>query len=267
MKVIKKTLVAGVLACSALNAQAEVDALSYGIKAAYSASYLSANQGAKFKGDKEMSAKLLGNQFIAGSLYVEYAFNDYIGLGLEAGYMKQGGVLKEKAAENKATTTSPETSSASTDTATKVKEDSIEITTNGIIVPLSLYVYPLGREEGEGIFKLAFGLSAYVPVGDPDLKQIKNGTDAQIDVSKVLADTDKKKQLPGFDFAIHAGMAWEFPVGLSMEARGSFGLMNRFDLEKDKTQTVFDDITDLKVLKNNYFSFSLGYNLATLFCD
>lgn len=277
MKVIKKTLVAGILACSALNAQAEVEAISYGIKAAYSASFVSPNDDAKFKGGSTMDARLFGNQFFAGSLYFEYAFNDYIGLGLEAGYMRQGGVLTAK--EAAATTTPATPAGQETTTTPATDKSSITMTTHGVLVPLSLYVYPLGREEGAGILKVFTGMSFYLPVGEPTF--VEKGTDDKDLEKTALTDAQKtaqKSEFPGIDIGVHGGMAYEFPIGLSIEAKWGYGFMNRLGKVTTaapaadgstaaKGQTIFTAVDGLKDLNSHYFNVGIGYNLATLFCD
>lgn len=262
MKVVKKTLIAGVLTCAALNAQAaDADAIpysnaqtgvcpfSYGIKAGVSISSLHSFGEAKL-GGKAAQNSFFDNFFATGALYGEYAFTDYIGIGLEAGYMQQGGSLHGEEAQN------------ANANATTPSAPSVEMTTHGIVVPLSVYCYPMGREVDEGILKIGLGASGYLPIGDPKLKNM--GKELPL---KGLSDT-QKKEFPGLDVAAHVSLGYELTCGVSFEARYGFGFLNRFGgKDSGKDQTILQNCKDLKEMKSHYVTAGLGYNIASLFSE
>jgi hypothetical protein len=250
MKEIKKTLVAGFLACSALNAQAEMSPFGYGVKVGVTDSSLRVNEEAKFAG-KNAKTKFLDNMFVGATLYGEYAFTDYIGVETGVGYMKQGGSV---VGEEETTKDADGKDGKST--------PSILISTQGLFVPLSVCVYPLGREEGEGILKAFLGGSLYFPLFNPTLK---NGTTA---IKKESLNTDQNKQLPGFDFGLKVGLGYEFPFGVSLEGRYGLNFKERFGKKDENAcQTIFAEVTDLKSAKTSYITLGLGYNLASLFSE
>lgn len=262
MKVIKKTLAASALALAVVNhAQAEMDPLSYGVKVAFSNSSFSADSDAKLSG-KAVASPSLGNPFASGHLYAEYAFNDYIGLGLAAGYMNQGGKLVAKADSS--------ASSGDKDKENKNKdESSIKMTSHGIHVPLYLCVYPLGREEDNGILKLFVGGFAYLPLSTHiEQKGADGKADANVTGDKIKEDANKKKELPGFDAGAHVGLGYEFPFGLAIESNYGYGFINRFgEKDKDKEQSIFQKTVGLKKLNTHNFNLGISYNLAAAFCD
>ncbi|WP_243518654.1 MULTISPECIES: outer membrane beta-barrel protein [unclassified Candidatus Cardinium] len=247
---IKKTLMAGVLVCTALNAQAEVSPFGFGAKLGGSVTpYAGSNCEAKIN-SKEIKCKYFDNLFVCGGLYGEYAFNDYVGGEIQIGYLRQGFTL-EAQADNASDT---KTSDTKTDDK-KTAVPSITMLSHGLHVPISLCVYPLGRQQEQGILKIMLGGAPYMPLSTTCKKSGENFD---------LTD-DHKKEVAGFSLAATAGVAYELPFGLFIDIKYGFNFMNSFDLASDKSQTIFSDATDLKQAKPHHLTVNAGYNLASLF--
>ncbi|AWN81665.1 porin family protein [Candidatus Cardinium hertigii] len=261
MKGIKKTLVAGALACATLNAaQAECSPWSYGVKAGLSVSSICGIDekvrfvvGAKEEGFENPMFAL---PFVNGFVYGEYAFTDYIGMELGAGYMQLGGTLCKKEDNSASANNNNSNNSGSK------SEPACKIASHGLYVPLSLCVYPMGREEGEGIFKLFVGTSAYFSMKKV-LKFKETGKDTYEENPEL-----NKVDLETFDVGVQGGIGYEFSFGLSLEARYGHHFMNRI---KDNSTTKPDDqfakvkINGLTKVNNRYFMVNVGYNIASLF--
>lgn len=258
MKRIKKTLIAGVLACSIFNnAQAELSPFSYGLKVGGSiSSSVGHNDEAKLD-DKSLDNKFFDNPFVFGSVFGEYAFTDYIGAGLEVGYLKQGATLTK---EEDATASNTNNTNNST-TATNEPE-SIGLSSHTLTVAPSLCIYPLGREEEEGILKICLGHTLSFPFSTGYTHKDKEVTG--------LTD-DQKKEGPGLDVSANIKIGYEFLFGLSIEAGYGYGFLNRFTLESDKATTIFHqnalDLKDLKSMNVHNVTLGLGYNFASLFSE
>ena len=253
MKGIKKTLMAGLLTCAALNhAKAEeVPALSFGLKAGPSVC-----SPVRYSDDVKINGKGAESTFFDsfwgfGGPYIEYAFTDYLGMELGAVYMTQGASLKGKE-ENKGNEENKENNSGSCGS-------SISMFSHGIAFPLSINLYPLGRGEEEwgGTLKVMLGASAYVPF----TTTYKNGN------NDVELNEKQKKEIPFLDIAVTGGLGYEHLCGLVLEAKYAFGLMNRFNTEDDKEQTIFDNVQGLKSLHVHHATIGIGYNFATLFSE
>lgn len=232
MKGIKKTLVTGFLACSALQAQAGPNPWGAGVKAGYQATWASVDEKTVKIDGKDPKNPL--SHCANGGLYGEYAFCDYVGGQLAAFYARKNASLKKDGVDKAALT----------------------VQSHGITVPLSCYVYPLGREAEEGMLNFHFGVHAFLPLST---KLAKEGQEV-----KNLTD-DQQKEVPKWDGGGHAGAGWEFPFGLTVEARYHMNFRNRFTLEKDKEQTIFRNVSGLKKLQENDLTVNVGYNLASLF--
>lgn len=245
MKGIKKTLMAGVLACATFNAQAEVSPWSYGAKVGPSiCPYVMHDKDAKI-GGKEVEHKFFDNLFVSGGLYGEYAFTDYFGMGLEAIYMKQGATLTKMEEEKEGD-------------ASNSTKSSINMASHGVALPIYLSIYLLGRGDEEGILKLTLGAAPYLPFStsySKDGQELTNLTE------------DQKKERPRFDIPVHVGLGYEFPFGLAIEAVGHVGLMNRFNTEKNKSQTIFHQGVQIKELKPTHVAINIGYNFASLLSE
>lgn len=248
----------GVLACSIFNnAQAELSPFSYGLKVGGSiSSAVSHNDEAKLDG-KDLEHKFFDNPFVFGSVFAEYAFIDYIGAGLEVGYLKQGATLTK---QEEATASNTNNTNNST-TATNDPE-SIGLSSNTLTVAPSLCIYPLGREEEEGILKICLGPALSFPFSTGYTHKDKEVTG--------LTEQQKKEE-PGLDVSGNIKIGYEFPFGLSIEAGYGYGFLNRFTLESDKEATIFSSNTstlkDLKSMNLHNVTLGLGYNFASLFSE
>lgn len=234
MKGIKKTLVAGFLACSALQAQAEANPWGAGIKAGY--------LGTMGRVDKK-TVKIQGKEpkspishFLNGGLYGEYAFSDYVGIQFAGLYTRQHVSLKEEGKDKAA----------------------LAIKAHGVTFPLSCYVYPLSREKEEGMLNIHFGIHGFLPLSTK-LEKDESAVD-----KNSLTD-DQKKEVPGWDWGGHGGFGWEFPFGITLEARYHMNFKNKFSTAKDVAQTIFRNVSDLKKLHETDITVNVGYNLASLF--
>lgn len=154
---------AGLLACTALNAQAEVSPLSYGVKVGGSVSSAVRYGDAVKIGQKSVESKFFDNLFPCGGLYFEYAILDWFGMGLEVGYMKQGGSL-EVSGQKKDDDKNSEKKESKANSASSTDPSSISVATHGIAVPINFHFYPMGREEEEGILKITVGATPYIPI-------------------------------------------------------------------------------------------------------
>lgn len=73
--------------------------------------------------------------------------------------------------------------------------------------------------------------------------------DSKVKSGGVSADSEESNDL---DFGLNIGAGYRLPMGLSIEARYNFGLVNMFEDEQDA------DMGEVKVT-NRVFSFGLGY--------
>lgn len=242
MRKINKTLVAGALAFSTFNVNAEVSPFNFGVKVGGSLAKLNVNDEAKL-GKATVQGSLVKNFFVTGGVYGGYAFSDYLGVELGCNYLKQGGVL-----------TASEGSSENDNSGTPKKVESVSMMIHGIEVPLSLCVYPIGREEGEGFVKLSLGGAFFVPVNHTLLAGESN-----IEIKE-----DKEKELSGFDFGLKLGAAYEFPFGLNLGMDYGLGFLNKIKLDEGQSSKLFESISDFKSAKDHHFTFNVGYNFGAL---
>ncbi|MDD9139682.1 MAG: PorT family protein [Candidatus Cardinium sp.] len=266
MKGIKKTLVAGALACATLNAaQAECSPWSYGVKAGLSVSSICGiDEKVKFVvgGKEEVENPMFALPFVNGFVYGEYAFTDYIGMELGVGYMQLGGTLCKKDDKSASGNNNNSNNSGSNNSGSK-SEPAFKIASHGLCVPLSLCIYPMGREEGEGIFKLFVGTSAYLSMKKV-LKFKDTGKDSYEDNPEL-----SKVNLKTFDIGVQGGVGYEFSFGLSLEARYGYHFMNRIETDsttkpEDQFKTV-GNLENFDKVNNRYFMVNVGYNIASLF--
>ncbi|CAH2559928.1 porin family protein [Cardinium endosymbiont of Oedothorax gibbosus] len=239
MKGIKKTLMAGVLACATFNAHAEVSPWGFGVKG-YGGVSSAVRYSEKAKIDnKQAESDFFSNGTFGGHVYGEYAFTNIFGVGLEGGYMMQKitftGKTKEK--ENK-----------------DEKNNTASMTSHSIAIGPYLCAYPLGREEEQGILKIMLGAYPYFP-----LKSTRKEGSQEEDI--------KNDPKPSYDIALAGAVAYEFPFGLSLEAKYSHGLMNRFKTEKNQDQAILKTVNHLKEAHVQHATIGIGYNFASLLCE
>jgi len=248
MKKIKQTLTASLLACTSLNSlHAEVAPLSYGIKAFFSLSSLRGIDSAVKIGGKSPAAPFMGKCWFAGMAQVEYAFTNYIGTELCLGYSSVGGKFsaQEKAEEGREPNKNPTFSTH----------------THGVTIPISLCVYPLGREEDGGTLKVFLGPDIYIPFSRKTCIAV-----AIKDSEDVTKEDSSSKEIGGLDVALRFGLSYDVLRGVSIEACYGMGFMNRLNLEKDKKATVFGDtVSGLDNMKTQYIHAGVGLNLASFF--
>lgn len=226
MKRAVLTLVSA-LAIFANSLHAQDMPLGFGLKAGFiNSSIMNLGEAKKPFGDSENS---IIKPWFSGGLYGEYTFHENVGVGLEALYVGTGGKFSKKNAKD--------------------SDESYSITIHQISAIPTLKVYPMGREE-EGILSIHVGPEVSFPIkasgkeGKGDAKDIKDG-------------------ISGFGLGAVGGIGYEFPFGLSLEARGSFGFMDV--LKKDGDLKNKDlEIADDKGTKSWYVNASLGYNFANL---
>lgn len=232
---------AGVLACAAFNAQAEVSPWGFGVKG-----YGGVSSAVRYSdGVKIGGKKAQGNFFDApaasGNIYLEYAFTDYVGIGLEVGYMRQGASLAGEKKEDDTSSATP----------------SISMVSHGIVAVPRIFVYPCGREEGEGILKVAISVSPYFPLA----------TAYKTNGQALSLTDDQKKEESKFLLDGSLSLEYEFSFGLSGALKYSYGFMNSFKTEQGKEQTIFKDVTGLKNMNTQNVTFGIGYNFASLLSE
>lgn len=171
---------------------------------------------------------LVNPSFNAG-LFGEYAFHDYIGAGIEAYYAMTGARFHKDGGV----------------------DDKMVIRIQQINAIPMLKIYPMGRNIDETIFNIHLGPELCMPLKATYKHNEKEETNLD------------KKELNSFNVAGFGGLGVEFPFGLLLEARGSYGFMGAFTKDsKFKTDTL-----GLKEDKNNnpwYANVVLGYNFARL---
>lgn len=239
MKRIKKTLMAGFLACATFNAQAEVSPWGYGIKGGIGTSSAASHSEAKVN-NKAIKGSFLDTLCGFGNFYGEYAFTDYIGAKLEGGYLRQGARLKAGEDDN---------------------DPSISMASHGIAIPVQLCIYPMGREEEEGILKVMLGATVHVPLQ----LTYKSGNNKKLE--ELSLNDNQKKECPGLDLAGTFGLGYELPFGLSIEAKYNYGFLNRFKTENNSDQTIFDNVKGLNSLHVQHLTVGMGYNFASLLSE
>ncbi|TSJ80810.1 MAG: PorT family protein [Candidatus Cardinium sp.] len=248
MKGIKKTLMAGLLTCAALNhaheAKAEANPLSYGFHLSGTiSSAIGCSDEAKF-GAKKAEPKFFDNLWFSPKIYVEYALADYFGMRLDVLYMRQGGTLEAEEEKND-------------DNSSSSSKSSISMAAHSVGIGLHACFYPLSLDGEDGAFRAMLGGSVSMPFKET---YEKNGKDFTV-------DEGKKNELAGLDIAAVGTLGYEFPIGLTIEAQYRYNFLNRFKTEGDKEQTVFDNISKLKQLHTQSIALGVGYNFAALFSE
>jgi hypothetical protein len=233
MKGIKKTLFAGFLACSALQAQAVDNPWGFGVQGGYAGTMARVDKKeVKVQGNPSQNPL---NHWGSGGLYGKYTFGDYVGLRLGAHYARQNNSLKEEGKDK---------------TALAIKSD-------GITVPFSFSVYPFGYEIEEGVWSINLGGNVFFPLSTT---LEKDGSA----IDKNSLTNEQKQGLPGWDWGGHLALAYEFPFGLNVEGLYQMEFGNRIP---NALKPIFGNVTGLKAkdLQENRVSVNVGYNFASLF--
>lgn len=242
----------GLLSCAVVGGvHAEISPWSYGATVFGSNSFLSGVNTETKINTKAVETKFLDNLWGGAYLHGEFTFSDYLGVELNVGYLNLGGTVEGEEAVSGADAADAQKSEG--------KKVVASITTHGISIPLHLCAYPLGREEDEGIFKVFVGPAVYIPLGSAKLMY-------KGDTKGTLTEA-QKKELPGWDWGINGGLAYEWDNGLSIKGMYGLNFKNRFNLEANKSQSMISDVTDWKSAKTHSMLLGVGYNLAALFAE
>lgn len=145
------------------------------------------------------------NPWVVINVYLESAYHNYFGWGLEIGYLKQAATLQ---AEGELNYSSP---------SEIAKDYSLLYTAHCLAMVAGNYIYPLGyRYKPEmGLPKLFVGLAWIVPMDAVIVEEYSN----KVKKAKVDITTDWLFPL--------VGLAYEHPLGLLFELRYALGLCSR----------------------------------------
>jgi len=208
-----------------------IEPYEFGIKLGGVNSMMTGLDKAKQPFGAEPEAKLFFNLGGVGSLYGEYAFNDNVGVGIEAGYFYgRVGSFTKKGSD----------------------KDIYKINLQNVNGYLAFKFYPMGREDENGILKIHVGPDFSIPV-------CAEGKENEKDAIKI-----DRNELTSFGIAAKGGVGYQFPFGLELDARFSFGLTNLFKEDSNFKKTKLE-ITETKDKTNlMHASLSVGYNIAVL---
>jgi outer membrane protein W len=204
----------------------------FGIKGGFLNSNVTGLDKAKGTWADASESPLFNPSYQAG-LFGEFAFHDYVGAGLDLMYERMHDSINKKGDDKKTVSFNIQQMS---------------------IIPLVKF-YPMGRDIDSGILNVHVGPEFILPLM----------TDASID-DKEAKDLIKKDDLNSYNIAAFGGVGYEFPVGLLLEARGSYGFMDVFT----KTSPFKTEAKKALGLAENdsvnpwYVNLSLGYNFARL---
>jgi hypothetical protein len=211
-------------------------------------------------GKDDVDYKASSRTYFAGGLTAGYAFHENVGVGLEVLYAGLGGEL---ATSNKL----PDNAS---DDAKKANQPKVShIHSHNVVIPVMLKLFPMGCDPDEGILTVDLGLQAVWPLGVAFEKK-GNGDKDKFEAMKDAdgKEIDKSKIVNPLTMGVITGISYEFPeIGLTLEGRYHFGLVNLF---KDDAKTYRKEklnLVDGKNVKDNYATVSLGYNFARLLMD
>lgn len=230
---MKKTVLAlaSALTIFATSLQAQDMPLNFGIKLGLvNSAITNLGETQTFKDSKN---SMFRPRFGTG-LFAEYAFHDYVSVGLDVLYAGTGGKLTKEGNTNM----------------------TYSINTHQLSAIPMLKIYPMGCEEDEGILNLHVGPELAFPLTAHRKFTIGDQEDSE----------DVKKELNPFRAGIFGGLGYEFPSGILFELRGSYGFSDVFK-EDSKCKTEELQIAADKSTKSWYTNLSLGYNLAKLIIE
>ena len=249
IKGIKTAVLSGFLACSALTTvNGDENPLSFGIKAGGSSSFLMKTKDIQVDGKSgdDVKVKLL-NIFAHGGIYGEYAFNDLVGMQLDAMYTREGGKLTNGESE-------------------EAKLKSVSLFTHNLNASLAAKFYLMGREPEESILSAYIGVQGSFPVFGKTITD-KDGKC----VDKSQEDTIKNEVFSNGNFGMVSGMDYEFPFGLTTGLRFSYNFLNAH--KTDDNKSAFKDKDNLVGMEkganwnNANIHVGIGYNLAKLISE
>ena len=235
---------------------AEATEMNYGLKVGGSMSNLSGigdMQFDKADGDEKVSS---GSRiFFTGGACFNYAFTEYLGMGIAANYIGLGGEASKKEKDD---------STGGGNTDENEKKDKYSVKTNNFVMPVTFQYYPMGHNLEDGIVTLYVG-------GQPNVAFGMN-VEYKEEEDKKFEDKFKK----GFSFDALAGIKYQLPMGLLFDIRYTHGFMSVFkdDEETKKYKEIRNLMTKKKdgeqgepeplSLNNRCVSFTVGYSLASL---
>ena len=213
---------------------------------------------------RKTTAKASSNLFLTGGLTAGYAFHKNVGVGLEVLYARLGGKLE----------ISEELPANTEDKAANPYK--LQVLSHNVAVPVMLKLFPMGCDPDRGILTIDLGFQALFPIS-VDVKHTppQKAPDKFSDKLEKFKDGDgkafdKSAQFTSMTGGLITGLSYEFPeVGLTIETRGYFGMINTLknDSEAKKYRKDKMNLAEDKNIRNNYATFSVGYNFARLLVD
>ncbi|XWN34636.1 MAG: outer membrane beta-barrel protein [Roseivirga sp.] len=227
---------------AAASVKAQEQPLRFGLEGGLSASRIMWLDEMKIEDKKtENSTRIWGS----GGAFVSYAFHEYIGIKSGVYYAGLGDTASQKKEKEEKETSS---------------KKKFSLSTNHILVPVAVSIFPMGHDPEEGIFNMDLGVQAQFPLG------------AEVEGEGDMKSKFKKEFLNMFDLGIIAAIGYEFPIGLTIENKYSFGLMGIFKREGDgdgSSKGYVETTLGLQEKKptNLLSTLTVGYNFARLLED
>lgn len=183
---------------------------------------------------------VLGNPMVTTTVYGEYAFNNYLGIMFEMGYLKCGAITAIDGTANR-----------------KAKKYSNKITFHHCIFPIGCYIYPWGRSMEVGVPKFLVGCMISFDFLLA-LRSFSKSDHCRWD-NYCLYDEGIHRKI---DFAVMAGGGFEFDCGLSLELKGMMGFVSVLKPTVGHAEEVSESF-GLKKVKNYAVVFTVGWNVAS----
>ena len=232
--------------------QAQEQPMSFGVKAGASMSWLSGVEKAStVDKDTTTNAPAFSNYFVTGGATFGYVFHENVGMGVELLYAKLGGEVEIKSKADE------EAIKAEKD----LKAPKSRISSQDLLIPVMLKVFPMGCDPEEGILALDFGVQFTIPFStkvEDSARGKKEEWKEEPAKEKKASDNFKNMSLGAL-----AGLSYEFPeMGLVLEARYNFGFTNIY---KEKLEAAY--ASKIQKANNQFGTVSVGYNFARLLED
>jgi Outer membrane protein beta-barrel domain len=212
------------------------------------------------------TTKVSSDKFLAGGLTAGYAFHKNVGVGLEVLYARLGGKLER----------STELPTGGTNQGKAANPYKLQVLSHNVAVPVMLKLFPMGCDPDRGILTIDLGFQALFPIS-VDVKHTEPIGDKGNFSDKLEKfkdedgkEFDKSAQFTSMTGGFISGLSYELPeVGLTIETRGYFGMSDTLknDSEAKKYRKEKMNLAENKNVRNNYATFSVGYNFARLLVD
>ncbi len=212
--------------------QAQEMPLSVGVKGGLFTPYFTNLDKAKGSWGSASEANPFNLSYNVG-LFGEYAFHDYVGVGLDALYARNT-VQVNKKGDGKT---------------------NIETTIHQANVGLMAKFYPMGRDIDEGVLNIHVGPEFIIPFLASYTDSGKNATDIPGD------------QLNKFNMGGLLGVGYDFPFGLLVELRGGYAFLNDVFTDNSAFKTSTLKVDKAEKLNPFYGNLSVGYNFMRLLED